>query len=60
MLRRVDAWYGGLGGGTNHLVLQDVILLVDFGTFHSVASGHEVVKFFFREPLCSEVRARKA
>lgn len=45
---------------TNHLVLQDAIFLVNFGTLDSVTSGHKVVKLFFAEPFCPEVRSGQA
>lgn len=43
-------WWGwfwlstNLKGGTNHLILQNAIFLVDFDTLCTVALGHEFVE----------------
>lgn len=47
-------------GGTNHLVLQDAVFLVDFGTLCTMTPGHEVVELFFGDSLCPVVRAGEA
>lgn len=52
-------WEGGWGV-TNHLVFQDAIFLVDFGTLCAVASGHVVVELFLGKPLGPVVGAGEA
>lgn len=47
-------------GGTNHLVFQNVIFLVNFGTLCTVASGHEAVEVFFGKSFGAVVRAGEA
>lgn len=46
--------------GTNHLVLEYAVFLVDFGTLCTVAPGHEVVELFLGESLGPVVRAGEA
>lgn len=47
-------------GGTNHLLFQNAIFIVHFGTLCTVLSGHEAVEVFFGKFFGAVVRAGEA